>query len=116
MVRRHGREQFAAHLSAFPLPQEVRGHGPPAAPHVPMDGGFAQGGAGHDQTSILAASGEVVVPPEDVQALGERMIRDGRGKRGEDAMSAGHRGIDEAIDYVRKFVINWTKHAPKPKA
>jgi hypothetical protein len=70
---------------------------------------------GEARTSILAASGEVVVAPEDVEAIGERAIRGGRAKRGESAADVGHRLIDEAIDRVRKFNISWLRAAPPPK-
>lgn len=100
-----------------PLPHEMRGHGPPSPPRVSMDEqtGFAAGGYQHERTPILAASGEIVVSPEDVEALGERVVRDGKARRGESAMDAGHRVIDEAIARVRKYVIEWTKSAPPPK-
>lgn len=112
-------------------PPAVHGHG---APHAPggshpgqgasesFPGGFAEGGependgAGtHPKTAILAASGEVVIAPEDVEQLGERGLREGMGKAGESAMDCGHRLIDEAIGNVRKWQIDWLKRAPPPK-
>ncbi len=109
------------------LPKEVHGRGPPAAQHASMAGenptgieksmmtGLAQGGEAHHRTSILAASGEMVVSAEDVVAIGERGIRDGLGKRNESAENVGHRLIDEMIARIRKFNIEWLKHAPPPK-
>lgn len=103
-----------------PLPHEIRGHGPPAPPHAPASMtdtssqiGLATGG--HSKTSILAAPSEIVVSPEDVEALGKRGLRDGRGKKGESAMDLGHRLIDEAIANIRDFNIKWLKSAPAPK-
>lgn len=104
------------------LPHEARGHGPPAPPHLsataPGGGsqvtGAADGGR-QGTTSILAAGGEVVVPPEDVEALGRRGIAQGLNKRDESAMDLGHRLLDELIHRVRKFNIDWLKHAPPPK-
>lgn len=98
-------------------PAAVHGHGPPAAPHpVPIGGiGLAEGGQIHKPTSILAASGEFVVEPEAVRAIGERGIAQGMGKRGESADDVGHRLLDEMIARVRKHIIQWTKTAPPPK-
>ncbi len=112
-----------------PIPKEVRGHGPPAPPHIgtnvtdpgptgiekSMMTGLASGGEAQKKTSILAASSEFVVPPEDVIALGERGIRDGRNKRGESPEDVGHRLLDEMIARVRKYIIKWLEHAPDPK-
>ena len=112
-----GSETWAAAIRGapwgVPLPHEVRGHGPPAAPHV--QDGFAHGGDPHDRTSILAAAEEVVVGPEDVEALGRRGLQHGMGRRGESAMDLGHRLIDEAIKRVREYNIKWLRNAPLPK-
>lgn len=101
-----------------PPPQRVGGHGPPGAPRAPSFGsssatGMAEGGRG--TTSILAASGELVVAPEDVEAIGQRGIRDGRAKRGESALECGHRLLDEAIKHIRDWHQKWLKTAPPPK-
>ncbi len=112
-----------------PVPHMVHGRGPPAAPHLSgvandpgptgieksMTTGLAEGGRTPPQTSILAASGEMVIPPEDVIAIGQRGIRDGRGKRGESAADVGHRLLDEMIARIRKFNIEWLENAPLPK-
>lgn len=111
------------------LPHEVRGHGPPAPPHLStaadnpaptgiartMETGLASGGAPHRKTSILAASGEYIVEPEVVEALGQRILNQGGGKRGQSVMSAGHEALDELIGRVRKFNIAWLRSAPPPK-
>lgn len=95
-------------------PRAVHGHGPPSAPHIAQSQtGLATGGRG--KTAILAAGGEIVVPAEDVEALGQRGIAAGMGKRGETAMDCGHRLIDEAIARIRKYTIEWLRHAPAPK-
>lgn len=99
-----------------PFPKEIKGHGPPAAPHPAP--GMAEGGSGPahtERTSILAAGGEMVIPPEDVEAIGQRAIRQGLAKEGETALDAGHRLIDEAIKRVRDYTIQWMKKAPPPK-
>lgn len=98
-----------------PVPATHGGHGPPSAPHAAAQQTQTMAEGGEARTSILAASGEVVVAPEDVEAIGERAIRDGRAKRGESAADVGHRLIDEAIDRVRKFNISWLRAAPPPK-
>lgn len=96
-------------------PREIHGRGPPHPPAISArQMGLARGGE-PQQTSILAAAGEVVIPPEDVRALGERGIAQGMGRKDESAMDVGHRLIDEMIHRVRQFVIEWTKHAPPPK-
>lgn len=98
------------------IPQEIKGHGPPAAPHVSQATlNEAKGGSTHERTSILAASGEFVCSPEQVESLGNRAIAAGRAKKGESAMDAGHRLIDEMVARVRKWQINWLQHAPPPK-
>lgn len=97
------------------IPQEVKGHGPPAPPHVSQSLNAAKGGRTHEKTSILAASGEYLVPPEQVEALGHRGIEAGKCKNGESAMDCGHRLIDEMIHNVREFQIRWLKSAPPPK-
>lgn len=115
-VTSHGAKVWEAALATAPwgvaIPKPVHGHGPPSAPHGGI--GFAGGGT-PQRVSILAASGELIVPPHDVEALGERGIRAGLGKRGESAMDCGHRLIDEAIDRIRKWKIEWLKHAKPPK-
>ncbi len=101
-----------------PIPHEDKGRGPPtvAAPHVSQAMlNEAHGGRTHDRTSILAASGEFVASPEQVEALGHRGIAAGMCKKGESAMDCGHRLCDLLIHNVRKFQIDWLKHAPPPK-
>ncbi len=115
-----------------PFPKEVHGKGPPSPPHASGTGpdipsgltssssnlpvtGLAEGGEDHKKTSILAASGELVCPAEDVIAIGERGIRDGLAHKGENAEDVGHRLLDEMITRVRKFNIEWLRHAPPPK-
>ena len=84
------------------------------------DADFSGGGdqakrGGHGQTSILAAGGELVATPAEVEAVGRRAIRTGTAKRGETALQAGHRLIDEMIAKIREWQIKWLKQAPKPK-
>ncbi len=112
-----------------PIPKAIHGRGPPTAPRLSaaandpgetgiekaMTTGLAEGGHAPSQASILAASGEMVIPAEDVIAIGERGIRDGRGKRGESAADVGHRLLDEMIARIRKFNIEWLENAPDPK-
>lgn len=97
------------------LPHEVRGHGPPRPPGVPS---FlrpeAHGGQAHS-TSILAASGEIVCPPRDVEALGRRMIAAGKAPKDASPMKVGHDELDRMIKRVRDFQIQWLKKAPPPK-
>jgi hypothetical protein len=66
-------------------------------------------------TSILAASGEFVVRPDQVLALGERGVEQGLCKNGEEPVMCGHRLLDEMIARVRKYQINWLRTAPPPK-
>lgn len=98
------------------FPKMVKGRGPPKAPGIGHAAGlgFAEGGE-PQVTPILAASGEIVVPPEDVRALGERGVESGLAKNGEDVMATGHRLIDEMIAGIRAFQIEWLRHAPDPK-
>lgn len=95
----------AMHASTIPHP--------PSVPH--SETGLAQGGAPHGASSILAADGELVVPPDIVEALGHRGIEGGMGKKGETAIECGHRLLDEMIHRVRTFQIDWLKSAPDPK-
>ncbi len=109
-----------------PFPHEARGHGPPAPPHVPTPGtsptgiersmmsGLAEGGP-TKKTSILAASGEFVVEPEVVEELGRRVIAEDPKKGNQNPMTLGHEALDALIARVRKFNIDWLKHAPPPK-
>ncbi len=97
-----------------PFPKEVHGHGPPPAPHAGLSPHLASGGEDR-KTSILAASGEYVSPPEEVLALGERGLAAGLGRKGESAMEVGHRLIDETIARIRKYHIGWLRKAPSPK-
>lgn len=88
-----------------PLPGGYARHTPiPRAPAMPSSGGngYASGGS-TGTTPIMAAGGELVVPPWRIQQLG-----------GGD-MKKGHAIIDKAIDHVRKHTIEFLKHAPKPK-
>lgn len=95
------------------LPKMVHGPGPPHAPSRSMMGS-ADGGAMRD-TQVLVAGQELVVPPDIVYDVGQRGIAQGRGKKGETPFEAGHRLIDEAIAHIRKYNIEWLRHAPAPK-
>ncbi len=100
-----------------PLPQAIHGHGPPRPPagmplQRPM--GFEEGGDVRP-TSILAASGEFVATRDQVEALGQRAIAASKARKGESALAAGHRLLDEMIHNVRQFQIRWLKTAPAPK-
>lgn len=102
-------------------PKAMRGHGVSLS-HAPglgrsHDSSIIDNSAdgGRATTSILAAGGELVVPPEYVEDVGRRGIRDGLGKPGESPLAAGHRLLDVAIANVRKYNIEWLKKAPAPK-
>ncbi len=111
-----------------PFPHEARGRGPPAPPHVStaaenpaptgieksMMSGLAEGGP-TKKTSILAASGEYVVEPEVVEELGRRVIAEDPKKGNQSPMALGHEALDALIARVRKFNIEWLRHAPPPK-
>lgn len=90
---------------ATPLSNMQARHTPePRAPSMPQQGGgYASGGSTPGKTPIMAAGGELVVPAWRVGQLG-----------GGD-MKKGHAIIDKAIDKVRKYNIEFLKHAPKPK-
>jgi hypothetical protein len=88
---------------------------PPPVPRGAIQGTAAEGGRTDEPTSILAASGEFVVRPDQVEALGQRAIEQGMAKKGESPVMAGHRLLDEMIAHVRKFQMEWLKHAPPPK-
>jgi len=77
-------------------------------------GHMAHGGR-PSSTSILAAPGEFCVSREAVDALGQRGLEQGFGKKGETATNCGHRLLDELIARARKFQIAWLRHAPPPK-
>ncbi len=98
-----------------PFPHEVHGHGPPRAPGVSQHMLGEASGGNTRRTSILAASGEMIIEPHDVEALGHRGHECGLAKKGEPPMETGHRLIDEMIHHVRQFTIQWLKHAPPPK-
>lgn len=104
----------------IPLKNLPHGHGPPAPPHAAATSNndisthLAGGGKG-EKTSILAAGGEMVLPPWYVQFVGEWGQKTGEGKSGETVMDTGHRLIDRAIMRIRKFHIDFLKTAPKPK-
>jgi hypothetical protein len=99
------------------IPAAHIAHTIPRPPPVPRGAisEIAEGGRMHEPTSILAASGEFVVRPDQVEALGKRAIQQGMAKKGEDPIMAGHRLLDEMIANVRKFQIQWLKQAPPPK-
>jgi hypothetical protein len=77
--------------------------------------GMAKGGSPRGETSILAASSELVIPDHDVEALGHRGLAQGMGRKGETALALGHRLIDEMIHRIREWQIKWLKSAPPPK-
>lgn len=83
------------------LPRGRGGHGPPAPPRMSMGHAYARGG--HGKSSILAAGGEFIVPPEVV-------LRIGRGD-----LKKGHELLDRMIERVRAHTIKYLKKAPAPK-
>ena len=95
------------------LPSGARGSGPPRAPGLSAMQSYAAGG-GAEKSPILAAGGEMVVPPQTVLYWGRVAKRAGKFTRYDD-MKAGHEAIDVMIANVRKHVIKWLKHAPAPK-
>lgn len=84
------------------VPRGAHGAGPPRPPHMQAQG-FAEGGAPPGHTSILAAGGEFIVPPEAVRRLGA-----GDMKRGHDA-------IDRFIKAARVEHMKFLRTAPEPK-
>lgn len=97
------------------LPQMAHGHGPPSAPHIaPPHVGLAKGGD-TGTTSILAAGGEMILRPDEVEEIGRRGIAQGMGRKGESAIMLGHRLIDEMVHRVRAFNMRWLRTAPPPK-
>jgi hypothetical protein len=80
----------------------ARGSGPPRPPSLPSDmRPFAKGG--NPPARILAAGGELIVPPHRVYEIGG-----GNMKR-------GHERLDEMIRRIRKHAAEFLKHAPAPK-
>lgn len=100
-----------------PLPHEHRGHGPPHAPAVSqhmMD--LAKGG--RPNASILAATGEFVVPPEDWLARdphdGQLYWHAGVRSLGKGDLKRGHQALDRMMANVRSHSKNFLKNAPAP--
>lgn len=103
----------------MPLPHEVHGHGPPAAPHLAA-GTVAQAHGGHPRRAqILAAGGEFVVPGDWWTAIdpddGKRYLHRGVKQLGLGDSKKGHEALDRLMKNVREFNIHWLKHAPPPK-
>ena len=107
-----------------PVPQEIKGHGPPHAPPVPRGtldeeshGGAADGH--HKRVSVLVASGEFVVPLEDWVGKdpidGKLYLHRGVKSIGEGDAKKGHDRLDAMMKHIREFNIKWLKKAPKPK-
>lgn len=102
------------------LPHEVQGHTIPRPPSPPAGeiGQLAKGGASH-KVGILAAGGELVVPPEDWLAHDpdDNKLYWHRGVRslGGGDLNKGHRVLDDMIRRVREFNIKFLKTAPPPK-
>lgn len=128
-----------------PVPQKITGHGPPHAPAVPKLfsdqsstnlPAVRRGGAPHSdgkrRTSVLVASGEMIIPNDDwlaeddvdgktylhrgVRSLGRDWYEDhGEIASHADCENKGHELLDNVHKLVRHFNIKWLKHAPPPK-
>jgi hypothetical protein len=92
------------------LPPVHLGKGPPASPHAHHH--YADGGTG--VSKIIAAGGEIVVPPSTVRRIGMRAHSGGKFTK-YDVMKAGHEMIDHMIGIFRKHTIEFLKNAPEPK-
>lgn len=69
-----------------------------------QSGKFADGGMPGEGVPIVAASGEMVIPPEKIAEIG----------KGD--MDVGHRTLDALIKHVRKSTIAKLKKLPGPKS
>ena len=89
-----------------PMERSARGMGPPRAPSVPRDAGFARAGGVHGgsvkPTPVKLSHGEIVISPEHV-----RMIGGGDEEK-------GHEAIDRFILAVRKRYAEKLRRLPPP--
>lgn len=65
-------------------------------------------------SKVLVAGGEVLTPPEELEAIGRRLRAGGKSKAKSD-LAAGHQWAREMVDKFRKMEIERLKNAPKPK-
>jgi hypothetical protein len=106
-----------------PLPQHMRGPGPPRPPPAYHMQGLGMAGGGRSEepqhkSPILVAGGEYIIPPEDwigEDEHGQLHLHAGVRSLGRGDMKKGHEAIDRMIMNIRRDTIDFLKHAPAPK-
>jgi hypothetical protein len=106
----------------IPLQPGIRGHGPPAPPHVAQTADIADPlarGGTPERTPILAASGEYCIPRDDWvgrdELDGKLYMHRGVCSLGGGDCNKGHDLLDKMMKNVREDNIKWLQHAPPPK-
>jgi len=130
-----GAKMWGSILTSMPhgissRPARPGGHGlprPPAGREIPGEGGvkeppiqpgIAHGGRaedGEDTVPVVSADGELILKPEEVQAIGAHYFPAGRRRTPEAELRFGHEVLDEFTKEVRGRTIAHLKKLPGPR-